>query len=210
MRSTRLALVSPSLLAGLLAVAGCSDDLTAEGGPDAALGSDGGVPRIIETTDEGGGVFHTRVNASDMEAWVYMSFTDGSQVMPTTPETDLGWDVALQRYKIKVNGGVSGAGQGGMALGVGPFDALTTAPTEGFVTDTVDGDDDNTDPDWAMVQLGDWYDYDGASHTLSPKDVVFVIRRADGSAVKLQMLDYYDDAGSSGHPEFRWGQLSTP
>src|SRR5262245_57053426 len=44
--------------------------------------------------------------------------------------------------------------------------------------------------------FGEWYDYDVATHILSPKLQVYVVRTRSGSLVKLQIETYYgDDAG---------------
>ena len=44
----------------------------------------------------------------------------------------------------------------------------------------------------ANPALSDWYDYDVVTHTLSPKDTVFVVRTAHGDYVKLKIGAYED------------------
>ena len=53
------------------------------------------------------------LNATSYEKWVYYSFEKGAIVEVSSPETDLGWDIAFQRWYVKTNSGTSGKGKGG-------------------------------------------------------------------------------------------------
>jgi hypothetical protein len=75
-------------------------------------------------------------------------------------------------------------------------------PGDGWATDAADGDDENEDPD---LVLGGWYDYDFMTHVLTPR--AQVVRTAQGNAFKLEILAYYDDAGTSGMLTIRWAPL---
>lgn len=168
------------------------------------------------------------VDATDQNAYVYIDLGNKVQVAPVTPENDPnGWDIALQRTNIKVNGGVSGAG---------------TVAIDGMLHDDWSqrvaapaGTTYHTDEDQALAFLtyppteaqasaacgnvdGDfgWYHYSGfcaeggGVHHISPRDAVYVVRARDGKFWKLRMLSYYDSAGSSGHPSFEFARINTP
>lgn len=190
--------------------------LTPACAPDLGAGADGDAGEVmvdemggpnVGHTDEGDGVFLTAIDASSETDWVYLSLADGSQVEPDDPMTDPSWDVAFLRFHIKLNGGVSGSAEVGAArLEAVEFDDVTQAPADGFEFDAPDGDDDNEDPDYVLRQ---WYGYNVMTHVLTPEPVVYVVRTADRH-YKLQIDSYYDEAGSSGHPSFRWGALDAP
>jgi hypothetical protein len=44
----------------------------------------------------------------------------------------------------------------------------------------------------------DWYDYNPSTHSISPKDVTYMVRAADRVHYELHILDYYaaPDGGS--------------
>ena len=75
--------------------------------------------------------------------------------MPQDPQNSADWDVALLRFQIKVNGGISSSGGVEVALAPGAaFDALPQAPRAAMSPIKVDGADEDTDPDYAFVQGG--------------------------------------------------------
>lgn len=157
------------------------------------------------------GTATTRVDASMEDAWVYLSLGDGKQVEPQTPLQSTGWDLSFQRFKVKSNGGISGIGAVEIAILPGAdFDALREAPKEGYVVDQADSADEDEDEDYVLLSDGAWYTYNPTSHTLSPRDIIYVIHSAGGDYYKLQMLSYYDDAGTPGHPVFRWAAIAPP
>jgi hypothetical protein len=82
-----------------------------------------------------------------------------------------------------------------------------SAPVEGYVEDQPDSDDDDPVANSAFAESGGWYDYDGATNRLSPKSIVYVVKTGAGAYFKLAILDYYDAAGTSGHPSFVWTAL---
>ena len=55
------------------------------------------------------------IDASDWDAdnWTYLNLYIGAIVYPTSPDNNLGWDLAFHRYHIRTNSGLSGAGNGG-------------------------------------------------------------------------------------------------
>lgn len=202
-------------LAVLLALPACADDLRDDPPDDPDDPMDDADPTPsghITHTDNGDGTTTTVVDARDYEVWIYLDLESKEEKTPNAPETSNGWDLGFQRFEVKVNGGVSGAG--GMEVAVLPgedFDALTRAPSQTYVTDAADGADDNTEPDLVLSSSDDlWYDYDPTTHVLTPKDVVYVIRTVEGNYVKLEVTNYYNDAGTSGYLSFRWGMIDPP
>jgi heme-binding HmuY-like protein len=188
-----------------LALGGCAEDLKFQPYTTPA------VVEPITTEDNGDETFTTRVQAEDNDVWVYFDFQSGAQVTPDAPEDSADWDLAFQRFHIKTNGGISGSGASEVAvLEDGDFDGIVRAPDGAYLEDSEDGEDDNSDPDYVFELDDGWYAYDPASHTLSPRPLVYVILTPEGEYFKLEMLGYYDDAGSDARPSFRWASLPAP
>jgi hypothetical protein len=184
----------------LVAVAGCAEDL--------ALDEAEGETQTIATEPLADGGFTTRVDASASDTWVYFSFVSGAQVIPLDPQDSSDWDLGFQRFHIITNGGASGNGGASVAtLADQAFADVVAAPAEGYVADEPDSDDSDTLVDSAFETGDGWYAYDEMTNRLSPRPIVYVIRTARGAHYKLSILDYYDDAGSSGHPTFSWAEL---
>lgn len=199
--------IHPLLLVTALALQGaCAEDLSQRLEPDAAPAEDG----PIQVDDLGDGVHQALVDAKNEEQWVYMSLAQGKFV----PEEEAGdattWDLALRRFNLKLNGGASGSGDAAVALLPGAaFDEVTEVPADAtFLTDQPDADADGVDE--YVMSIGDtrWYAYEVTTHVLTPKELVYVIRGVDGSHYKLEMLGYYDMAGTAGYPSFRWAPLA--
>lgn len=201
-------LVQGILFGGCIVASGCEGNLGDQlrnQDQQVMAGQSGRITNIIET----GGAVVSQINASDSMSWVYIQLSSGKEVMPQDPQNSTDWDLALQRFQIKVNGGISGKGGVEVALVRGTtFPALATAPQSSYVTDQQDSADEDLDPDYAFVQQGTWYSYNAMTHLLTPKDQVYVVRATTGAHYKLQMSGYYDQAGSSGYPAFRWQLLT--
>ena len=69
-------------------------------------------------------------------------------------------------------------------------------PAAGWIEDEADGDDEDTDPDSVFLRPEAWYVYDFTDHTLTTRDQVYVLETTAGTYVKVQLLGYYDGAGS--------------
>jgi hypothetical protein len=191
---TRIAL----LLTAIAAHAGCADRIGSTT-PDA---SEPGPAGKVQTTRGSDGTYTTIVDATAMADWTFADFETGGEAAAAAP-----WDLRFQRFHISTNGGVSGSG--GVAvvpIAGSAFAAVTAAPAAGFVSDAPDGDGDKL-PDYAFEQGDGWYDYDATTHALSPKPIVWVVKTDGGSTLKLEILDYYDSAGTSGWFTLHWGPL---
>jgi hypothetical protein len=113
---------------------------------------------------------------------VYVNLRAGVEVVPEDPSTDLGWDLSIDGTTLRANGGASGEGSGGaVAADVEDFDAVEMAPAQGYVSD---GEEGNS-------ALSAWFESPEPGlvvPTLQP----FVLRTADGGAVKIQFQPYED------------------
>lgn len=203
-----------SCLGLLVILAGCGDldGPSANNANNANNTNNDNGDGLLESTTEGG-VTTTRVNATSEEIWVYLDLESGEEVEPTDPATSSDWDIAFQRFKVKVNGGISGdAGVEVAQIEGADFDALDAAPADGFVTDRADGEDNGEIADFAISigpssETGPW-NYDLNTHTLSGSDFVFVIRSAEDAFFKARFTEYYNDVGDPGWVVMEYAPLS--
>src|SRR5689334_20259779 len=123
---------------GFLLLGGCgelSDELPKNQAP---LGQHG----RITNTQESAGTIATQVNATDAMAWVYFQFATGTEVTPQNPQNSTEWDLAVQRFQIKINGGMSGsAGAEATVVEGVTYDGMTQAPQASYLTDQPDSAD---------------------------------------------------------------------
>ncbi len=202
---------SSVLFLALFLAAACASDLREEndGGPD--VGLDAGVEPTVATSPLSGDDFETRINSSDFDVWIHLSFEAGATDALEVADGSLDWDVAFKRFQIKLNGGISGAGAGELAVADGASLAdITTPPADGYVTDVADDPDDEDDDDELAFETaqGGWYDYDPKAHVLSPKPRTYVVRGANAATtIAVQIQSYYNDAGSSGRFTIHWKAL---
>ncbi|MCB9536605.1 MAG: HmuY family protein [Myxococcales bacterium] len=178
-----------------LGCVGC-DDLPDN---DGAAEADAAV--VVDGQD---GTRSLRVDATDEEAWAYLRLSDGR----LGAEGD-GWDLALRRFAVRLNGGVGGDGAGLAVFVAGAtLEDAARAPDDGWAADAPDGEDDDDLPDRPFDA---WYAYDPATHVLTPVPGVWFVRGADGAAYyALRIDDYYDDAGTAGHPSLTWKAVEAP
>ena len=197
----------------ILLLAACAADirdLDGDGVPDVALTDtsappeDTGDTEPADTTDTGFEPHVIVTEAGDGSFLVEVDSTDGVTYMdlgvPAQTSAADGWELSFERYFFRLNGGSDGGGV--VEAAVIPdqaFDAVTAAPTTGWLTDSDD-----------LLVLGDWYVYDSVNHVLYAADQVYAIRNASGENWKLQFVDYYDDDGNTGFPSFRVAPLPPP
>jgi hypothetical protein len=193
-------------------LAACADKIDHEH-PDAAPSADapagsgsGDAPPVssakVATTRGSDGTYTTIVDSTSMTDWVYADFETGTAVADTAA-----WDLRFQRFDISSNSGVSGSGGVQVAaLTNTTFAAVTSAPADGYLVDAADGNGDGM-PDYAFEQGDGWYDYDPTTHVLTPKPIVWVVKTDGGATLKLEIVKYYDDAGTSGWFTLHWNSL---
>ena len=124
LRTSRLPLIAALL--GTAFLAACEDE-------DAPTGPGGGTqePAINEI------VTSQPLNASSSDTLVYFSFAEGDLVNKTAD-----WDVALRRYEVRLNGGVSGT-KGVLGVSLKNNAASTDAQVLGFTVDNTRSAFDN-------------------------------------------------------------------
>ncbi len=123
------------------------------------------------------------LDGRDERRWSYFDFSRNAPV--ETPDS-LGWDLAVRRTRIIVNGGRHFAGAGGVSANSPvPTGPATASPITYVETDvTPAGDSIN-------AAFRNWYRYDYLSHLLWPKPVTYLVRTADGRFAKLEIRSYY-------------------
>jgi hypothetical protein len=201
---------------------GCADTLlTSEG---FAGKPPGGALQVATTTvDLGNGLFETNIDAASYTNWVYYNFETGQEVSVADPASDSIWDIALQRFVVKLNGGASGnAGATVVALTADNFTARTQAPGPFApeLTDVLDPGDGNdacrpttTGVLFAFLRSiqnpnACWFAY--SVGVLTPRDMVYVVKTATPRYYKIKMLNYYGPTGTSGKIRFQWGEVCAP
>lgn len=158
---------------------------------------------------EQGGVWISKINASNRTKWIFLDLDD--RVFPAADAAEAGaWDLAFQRVRVRVNGGTGGPGSvtGLMVPGAQSFDNMTVAPSTGFVPDTTP---EQKDPDDIFDQEGKvfsfWYEYTPDGHVVTPKEQSYAVKTDKGAVFKVQILDYYNEAKTSAHYTIRWARL---
>lgn len=190
------------LLAAALPLSACLPSIEDDFADDSAA-----ARAVVSTTDEAG-VTSTRIDARASDRWVYVDLdVPGGKALPelADPASAPDWDVAFQRFKVKLNGGASGKGGVEVAgLLATPFESLTAAPTDGYRSDAAGTEDTRL----AFLSGDGWYEYRILEHSLFARPGSWVLKSTAGARIGLAFTGYYDPAGSSGFPGFRWKVLS--
>ncbi len=189
----------------MLLLLGCAATLAPEPVAEDTGALDSSEVVALDTAVEADGLVtaSVRIDATDYTRWIFFDLETGAVV----DESDPTWDIAMQRYVFALRGGLVGEGEVAAAVLEGAiFEEVFTAPHDGYITDEPDDDDDGKEPEYA---LGGWYDYDSTTHILTPAAVVYVIWTGEGFH-RFEVLDYYSEAGTSGHLSFRWGEINLP
>lgn len=140
-----------------------------------------------------GGVDTLTVDASNDRQWVHVDLEQGAAL----PASDTsGWDIAFRRYRVSAADAVAD-------LGVVPFAEVTTAPSDGWVSNAIQGDPVNP-------AIDRWYRYSMLTHLLEPLGKTYAIRMRDGRFAKLEMLSYYCPGMRPGCVTFRFAAIDPP
>ncbi|MEI1280468.1 HmuY family protein [Leptospira venezuelensis] len=200
--------------------------LTAFCGP--STGGDDGLA-ILAALEEGGGgcikvsgettttpnspsagINTTMVNATASGCWVYINLKAGG--VETTQSG--AWDLKFKRFVIGTNSGTSGSGSAGACFNDGTD--ISNVTNNSFCTpieidehmSQVGGGGFGTASEDANPALWEWYNYNGTTHELTSKNRGYLIRGSNGTSYfGLEVTDYYDGAGTSGFPTFKWKVL---
>lgn len=136
--------------------------------------------------------------------WIYVDLGEHVRVEVTDEEADAdtGWDLALKRPILRVNGGDGGlAGDGRTALLAAAFDDVGTGDVAGATWRDERWFDAScelrTDPTGAIATSFDgWYLYEDM--TVTPAPGTWLVTSGDGARVfKLAILDYYANPDGS-------------
>lgn len=125
---------------------------------------------------------------------VYFDFVAG------VVSADDAWDIMLDGYDIRINGGVSGSGGAGAVLASGTFAEMTDAsdaPAQVYRGDAFGG----------VFTSAPWYRYNlDGNHTIFPTYDVYLIDTGSG-IYKIQITGYYSTTGEPRHVTFRYARL---
>jgi hypothetical protein len=162
------------------------------------------APTLEVPKDEGDGPAPDGViDASSETEWVSFDLDTAAVV----EEADPTWDLGFQRFNVRLHSGVYGEGTVEAAVLDGAdYDALETAPADGWLVDLPDEDDDGKDE----LVFEAWYDYDYETHLLSPADRVYVVHSNEDQYHKIKFLSYYDDAGTPASISFLTAPIAAP
>ena len=159
----------------------------------------------VDTT-QSSGIYTTVANASSTSEWVYVSLKESGKKATASSQ----WDIRFKRYVIGTNSGTSGSGSGGSCdtTKTNLLDHSINTSTCPLVSDSSQSQSGEggfgTANESASPSMIFWYSYDGISHLLRTKNLVYLVRGNDGAIYSLQMLDYYSSAGTSGYMKFTW------
>jgi PKD repeat protein len=127
LRSGALAFLACALLAA------CKGSDLTDTSPPAQPGA---PPASRDAFFDGDGAAVQVVDATDGERWVYVDLDNFAIVTPADPAADAQWDIAFQRFLVKLNGGASGSGGVEVAtLHDTPLAEVGEAPAGGYGTD---------------------------------------------------------------------------
>jgi hypothetical protein len=210
------------LLAALLVGSGCADKLELDReSEDAGNRTDAELADLPRDIPARSGPFQnsagragsvvTVADATSETAWQQLDLDSGRET-----DDEHAWDLAFSRFRIRLNGGMSGpAAVEVAALADQSFTELTRAPDAGYSPEQPDssgeeGDADSEPDNPFNAGAEDWYDYDLMTHELSPKAITYVVRSSEARFYKLRILAYYDQFGTDGMLKFEWAELELP
>lgn len=157
------------------------------------------------------------IDSRDYTKWQYFSFEQGRVIGESTIDsahlndpswairTD--WDIAFHRSEVRTNSGASGNGNGGAwDASETDFSKVTTAPSTGYIVDTVYKIMCKPSMDVSSQCLSGasfiskvWISMSGMPPTYTVSNKIFVIKTAQGKYAKIHLKDYYNEDASSGY-----------
>lgn len=127
----------------------------------------------------------------------YLDLESGS----VSSSSSEGWDLFLDGYTFRVNGGVSGSGNAAAVATTQTFsqiDGSSLPPAVAYSTDAYGG----------VFSGHPWYRYNlsGEDHLIWPTFDVYLVRKGD-LVYKVQLINYYNDEGDPRWITFRYELL---
>ena len=147
-------------------------------------------PAPADQTGKLGEVIEYVIDATEPDSWVHFSFSSRATFRSKEVERKSAeWDMAFRRAKIVTNGGATRKeGMAGVIAVPGDdFDGITSAPSDGFLSDQASDNPYET----KNPLLDKWYNYDFWTHKLKPKNETYIIRTTDGHYAKVRIVSYY-------------------
>lgn len=210
-------LIASSFLA--LGLVGCGDD---GGGTNngSNAGGNNGTPPVSSTT------------FSQSATWTVTNFAPGTVSCYDIDTQTAGdcssdtWDIKLENQargiKLWSNSGDSGTGKGGV------FGLMDWSDLSRYTNATQDPDTGrditmhyNADRSGGVFDAKPWFEYNlNGNHQLYPNNRVYLVTTDNRSAMTdssvqepifaMQIINYYNDAGTSGYPTVRWIDTALP
>ncbi|WP_246051873.1 HmuY family protein [Leptospira idonii] len=179
------------------------------------------LDKVVYSRAETDGTTLTRINATNMDFYIYFSFRTNSQI-PFSSVNTTNWDIAFNRYKLATNSGTSNSfGLGGACLSnqttvtaAASIDRssqnCSDTPSTNFVIDaktSTQGIGGVGAEFIGNALLTDWFNYQIGN--LTTKGLIYIVRSGAGSSSNFafKIENYYSDAGTSAYPTFRWKKL---
>src|SRR5262249_17813204 len=133
-----------------------------------------------------------------MNPRVYLDLAAGARVAVTdrSAGASTAWDLALKRPVLFTNSGDGGPGKGGAVYLDKPFAQVTTAAASGMFFPPERFFDADCNPlldamNAVKTSFDGWYDYDVASHKVTPAMGTWLVKGATGKLYKVQFVSYY-------------------
>jgi len=156
------------------------------------LSNTGGVKTLYVDATAGG------QNGVTTHPWLFIALGDTTKVAlnDLSALESLGWDLAFKRVLVYTNGGQGGPGKGASAFLDKDFANVTSADVASadFYSEKFFDDDCNAIVDGtgsAATSFSTWYNYDEATHEVSPAPGTWLVRGATGKLFKLAFQSYY-------------------
>jgi len=156
------------------------------------LSDQGGIKTLYIDATAGG------QNGVTTHPWLFVALESAAKVSVNDVSSlqSLAWDLAFKRALVYSNGGEGGPGVGASAFLDKDFASVTRADaaTAEFISEKFFDDECNPIVDITgatSTSLSAWYNYDEATHVLSPVSGTWLVRGATGKLYKLRFQDYY-------------------
>lgn len=176
-----LKLASLMILVLVLFIAGCSSD---KSNPVLPTGTNSTVRASSDN------YWITSVDATSYDNFAYYSFADKDVVdlTDTDAASSTAWDMGFERNVVVTNSGISGPGS------IVAADLTANGVSKSFA--------DVTSADLAGLSQSDWvadgfdlvidhyYDYNPTTHVLTPTNLVYAMRDAQGGYLKFQITEF--------------------
>lgn len=125
---------------------------------------------------------------ANTKPYIYLSLATGKEVPASDAKTEQ-WDLAFSKTTIVVNGGTSGPGKVAAQVLEKPFDQISEAPKDGYITD---GESGNAIPGGSG---NSWYKYDMSVHAILPiVGRTILVKTSTGKFAKIEIISYYKGA----------------